>query len=1639
MKKNYQKIILLAGLVPAMLAAQEVDRSKYPDYSSLLTPNYSLLEKSVVNRSANGAVDAPLPDHVNNAELKFFPPVFNQAGGSCGSASRICYMFTHEINAFRNLDGSNPANYYPSHFVWLLTYGNSGKDAFVQHVGVPSAELYGGQTYSAQFGNQDCGNKDFGWMQGYDKWFAAMHNRMLRPTSFPKSLGTEEGREAVKRWLYNHNGDTDFHGGGIVGLGVASGGDWQPIPSTPTNNAIGVAGMKYVKRWGTQVDHALTLVGYDDRIEFDLNGNGVFGEKNADEVGAWIIVNSWGSGWCNGGFIYCPYAYAGSHFVQNGDNYSFSGSWWYPEIYQVRKNYRPLRTIKLKMDYSRRSELCLSAGISSNLNDTVPQQTQLFDHFIYAGDGNYGNSNPAPEVPMLGRWADGKLHTEPMEFGYDLTDLSANFDKNMPLKYFFVIETKSWAQGHGKIYDASIIDYEYNLGGVETPFEINGEGVEIRNAGNKTIISVIVYGETFYAPQNPSISNNTFTWQSPMKSGHKLQGYKLYSNGNVLETLSPDVLSYTIPEEADAVTYGVTAVYENNKESSMVSANLPVVSPTVNMITNFKHSGFSIPNVFSAKMDQATIEFWICPNSLTNWNQSAGPGWGTYLMHANGNGAFTAGWDTGEHRADTPAGKLKNGIWAHVAVTIDGNVVKIYINGVLSASATSSKFKGIGGFGDFIFRESGDNNNTDARMDEIRIWNYAKSADDIVKNKNVQYSGSIMPEGLLAYYKGDVVEIGGKKMLRDCVGNNHAEILNDKWMVMGNSQLRLTAPTDELFAEIIAPTEKIYAGTPVAFDVKRSNSVTNLVWTSEGAGIEKMESGRPSFIFQEAGKHSVIVEATNAKNECIKDTCIVDVEEGVAPDATFTPTKQNVSAGEQVSFIVKQPVVGYVYEWQMPGADVEKAMTVNAAASYAAKGEYVVTLKVTAPNGKEATYSQRISVVEVAPVADFSVAPAVVTKGETTFLKDKSKYTPNQWQWQLHSSHGDVIINGQNSSYTPIAPGVYDVKLAVANSTGRHELVRERALIVCNADSKNGLSFNSNAAYLKLSKNPFITGQSTFTIEWWMNPTSLTTNCAAIGQDENTFLLYTDGNGAMKFYINKRDAQSSNNYVIAGQWHHYAVAFTGRIVKFYRDGQLISSKAVGTSKMPEISDFVIGNINMPMTGQIDEFRIWNSELSEEEIQAYANSPIEDVAIAESEHNLAVYYNFNQNGGDVMDVTSNGNTGIRHNFGPDGDAWGLSKGVFSLNFDKSTEMQDVTSQYLKNYKSRFLYDSEKIVNPSIAARFYEIKDWILENASVNGDVTTSVHVDKSKDCSFTFTSGWDYFEEMVNHKAYQVMTLPAGAYTFTATYGEYEGECGESYLVVSKERGLPDTENIEDDAIAYVKMKPKSATNANVLSFVLEEETTVSLGLLINMTGNQCCTIKEFNLVRNGVEIIEADGANGYDLTVGEEGYTSLYLPYPVAVPEGVTAYWAKEIRGNEVIVEPIEDKIIPARTGVIIAAKSGDYHFDPSPTPGSVTSVLGGVLTDTEMDNSKRYYTFDVQQVPGFYLNSTGNLPANTAFVMSDNSDMNEFYQLNIVPVGIEDITSTKEEKEIYDLSGRRVVNPTKGLYISNGKKVLIK
>ena len=62
-------------------------------------------------------------------------------------------------------------------------------------------------------------------------------------------------------------------------------------------------------------------------------------------------------------------------------------------------------------------------------------------------------------------------------------------------------------------------------------------------------------------------------------------------------------------------------------------------------------------------------------------------------------------------------------------------------------------------------------------------------------------------------------------------------------------------------------------------------------------------------------------------------------------------------------------------------------------------------------------------------------------------------------------------------------------------------------------------------------------------------------------------------------------------------------------------------------------------------------------------------------------------------------------------------------------------------------------------------------------------------------------------------------------------------------------------------------------------------------------------------------------------------------------------------------------------------------------------------------------------------------------------SNSNRLMQFNIVfgkneqgdQTGIKQIETVKEDGNAYDLQGRRVENPTKGLYIVNGKKVMVK
>lgn len=1415
-----KKLFFAALLVGALPASSQVDVNyrKYPDYSSEVKGDAKLMM-----RRTDAA--AKRPSRVNNAETKFFPTVFNQDGGSCGSASRISYMFTYEINALRNADAANQENVYPSHFTWLLTNSNSSKDGMAIANGIPNVPTYGGRTYSNLFGNQDCADSDFGWMQGYDKWYSAMFNRLERTANFPMSVESEEGREAVKNWLWNHNGDPDFAAGGVCGIGVASAGTWLNIPKTAVNDEIGVTGKYYVGAWGSQVDHALTIVGYDDLIEFDLDGNGVAGEVDKDEVGAWIVANSWGSSWCNSGFIYCPYKNAVT--VGNGTDY------YWPEVYYIRKNYRPLRTLKITMEHNKRSEILLSAGVSSDINSDTPERTVQFEHFKYAGDGD-GDGTDAT-CPMLGRWKDG-LNYEPMEFGYDLTDLSLGFDTRRPLKYFFIVESKSTSIGSGKIHACSLMDYEIDSAGIEFPFDIDDAGVMVQNRGKQTVISVVVSGEPLYAPRNFVIADGMLAWDAPETSTYELVGYNIYSSGSIAARVSADEKSFP----ADGLeSIDITAVYKhgnNELESSKVSAvssQFYGTKPESNVIRGIMNSGFSVDNLFDEKLQNATIEFWFKPTNCIDWNQQIGAGWGKFLMHTTSTRQLVVGWDTG-NRITSAAGTFTLRKWHHVAVVVNGNTMTAYVNGEKVGEITSGQ-NGVGGFGSLAVGSTSASTAINGNMDEFRVWNTARTQRQIQSLMYSQIADPVNTPGLLVEVTMDQDDNGA---IYDATGKHGITVFGGTQRV--GTDNTVMSDNRELSASFSLPEAPYYAGTSIVIENTSSANVVRNEWNIDG---KTYLVENPELIFDTEGEKNITLTVYDAEGNSLQCEQSITVEALPVPVASFE-CNDMVLVGDRISFVnTTTPMNGCRFEWVLTGADVDTVTTVNAAASYGNSGEYIVTLNAENAFGKSSV-SKTIHVQGIVPDVDFTVSPAAIIKGNKVKLVDASLYDPVSWRWTVVDAYHHYVYNGAECEFVMDNPGVYDVTLDATNIEGSGTETRKGAIVVCNADSKSGLNFTGEEKVA--FKTPVdVSLNNAFTIDWWMNPKRFATYSHAIGGSESDLLIRSLADGTLSFTMGGSTYVSGSGFFKAGEWHHYAVVFNFGDVYLYRDCNLeavLYTRFVGTAPaMPTIMR--LGGDNGAMNAMIDEFRVWNTALDKDVLRSYANAPIEDVAAAEAAHKLALYYQFNQNAGSVVDATSNKRNGTRTGFGPAGDAWGSSLGVFCLS---EAAREDVTASYLTNYQMPFLH-SDNMVNSAENGRYMELlqgvseSTWVLQNPTVSGNVVTGWHVDTAEGNVLSLMMKNAGFESSVsNHKLFQTLTLPAGHYVFgikeQAAVSDYE-----SYVVVSEGAGLPDTDDLLNGCIAWALLSDKE------VEFTLTAETEVSLGLLLNTRGECNMQIAAFFL------------------------------------------------------------------------------------------------------------------------------------------------------------------------------------------------
>lgn|GEM_PF-4534600 len=191
------------------------------------------------------------------------------------------------------------------------------------------------------------------------------------------------------------------------------------------------------------------------------------------------------------------------------------------------------------------------------------------------------------------------------------------------------------------------------------------------------------------------------------------------------------------------------------------------------------------------------------------------------------------------------------------------------------------------------------------------------------------------------------------------------------------------------------------------------------------------------------------------------------------------------------------------------------------------------------------------------------------------------------------------------------------------------------------------------------------------------------------------------------------------------------------------------------------------------------------------------------------------------------------------------------------------------------------------------------------------------------------------------------------------------------------------------------------------------------------------------------------------LTVGNvsANIATYSSPFPVKLPEGVDAYIAKQEGENNVVLQKITGAL-PANTGVILSSETTNEYIPTARTTEDLATVNAAdnklvattgnavpadvtayILSKDKDNNSKAVFKKlsssdrTIKQYKA-YLKLDGAQSAqlmNFAFAGSDLT-------------GIQNVTETSaKSKTAYDLAGRKVGKLQKGIYIVNGKKVIVK
>lgn len=243
-------------------------------------------------------------------------------------------------------------------------------------------------------------------------------------------------------------------------------------------------------------------------------------------------------------------------------------------------------------------------------------------------------------------------------------------------------------------------------------------------------------------------------------------------------------------------------------------------------------------------------------------------------------------------------------------------------------------------------------------------------------------------------------------------------------------------------------------------------------------------------------------------------------------------------------------------------------------------------------------------------------------------------------------------------------------------------------------------------------------------------------------------------------------------------------------------------------------------------------------------------------------------------------------------------------------------------------------------------------------------------------------------------------------------------------------GFPTTDIVGTSGDAVVKIKFKASDQISTGPFTLaitDQEMT------------------EANETKHPISASSYKCSVTLSTTVTSLGYASFSWPKALDfTSSGLTAYIATSCDGSSVHLEPVTK--VPANTGLILKGSANTYSLSTT-TDATLDDVSGNLLKSNTEDvytvSSSNIYVLSNRDggVAGFYLANTGIHVAKYKSYLVYSSSARSISLSDDNTTGIDNTfkAETDNSQQYYNLQGQRISTPTKGVYVVDGKKFVVK